>query len=425
MKQFLNILFLLILVGSAAGGEGWKIIDNMPVPVAGGEAVVYDGKIYIFGGFSDSLRSAVDLVQAFDPAAPEGERWSVAGRMQVARGNFIARLFEDRVFILGGRSGFVGQEKIAPAEVYNPAEGISRLLAGPPVLNRIDASGVIWNHLLLVIGGYVNLTAADMPPYLVIYDLVEDKIVQQFDPFPGLIQYDQVTAAAGDRLFIFGGIRQGVSNRVYELNLANWQFSRIHPDLKRPLAGFTAVTALNDSIYLIGGYNEKLNAGRSVIKFTITPRGYEFHEDEQALNLARRELTAAYLDSAIYVFGGRNAFQVVPEVEQLSFKNSALTRVVEKASPVVDFALEQNYPNPFNSSTTIAFALGRPEAVRLNIYSADGRLIRSHSQFCSAGRQSLHWDGADDAGLPVNGGVYFYRLTVGDQTLTKKMLLVK
>jgi len=35
------------------------------------------------------------------------------------------------------------------------------------------------------------------------------------------------------------------------------------------------------------------------------------------------------------------------------------------------------------------------------------------------------WDGRDSQGNPVSSGVYFYRLTVGDKTLTKKMILVK
>ena len=424
MKQSIHILFLLVLIGGAAADAAWKIIDDMPVPVMGGEAVVYEGKIYIFGGFSDSLRSAVNLVQVFDPAAPLGERWSIAGRMQVARGNCIAGLFRDRIFLLGGRSGFLGQERIAPTEVFSPIEGGSRVIQAPPVLNRIGASGVVWKNLLLVIGGYVNLTA-DAPPYLVIYDLLDDKIVQQFDPFPGLMQYDQVIAPAGDRLFVFGGIRQGVSNRVYELNPANWQFSRIHPDLKRPLAGFTAVTALNDSVYLIGGYNEKLTAGRSVIKFFVSARGFEFQENDDALNIPRRELTAAYVDSAIYVFGGRNAFQVVSEVEQLSFKRDTTAVVGVDIKRAFAFELLQNYPNPFNASTTIALSLDRPDAARLYIYAADGRLVRTFERFYPAGTHTLHWDGVDDAGTDVAGGVYFYRLTVGDQTLTRKMLLVK
>ncbi len=423
-KQSLSVFLLLVLLGSAFGGKEWKIIDAMPVPVAGGKTIVYEGKIFIFGGFSDSLRSAVDLIQAFDPAAPQGQRWFVAGRMQEARGNCVLGLFDDRVYIFGGRSGFVGQDKVASAEVFSFADGISRPLEAPSVLNRIGAAGLVWNGLLVIIGGYVHPTA-DAPPYLMIYDPAGNRVVRQFDPFPHVLHYDQVLASAAGRLYVFGGIRQGISNRIFELDPATWQIRRLHPDLKRPLAGCAAVKTMNDSIYIIGGYNEKQKAARSVVKFLVSPHGFELQEDEEALNVARRELTAAYLDSVLYVFGGQNAYQMVSEVEMLSFKKEGGTRVAEKLQAVAGFVLEQNYPNPFNASTTLAFSLDRSETVRLDIFSADGRLVRTFEQFYNPGRHTVHWNGTDETGMAVAGGVYFYRLTLGDQSLTRKMLLVK
>lgn len=89
-------------------------------------------------------------------------------------------------------------------------------------------------------------------------------------------------------------------------------------------------------------------------------------------------------------------------------------------------ALEAAYPNPFNPSTRIAFALPDEQDVALRIYALDGRLVRTLVQDTrAAGRHEVMWNGQDDQGRPQAAGVYFYRLTAGDEERTAKMMLVK
>jgi len=76
-----------------------------------------------------------------------------------------------------------------------------------------------------------------------------------------------------------------------------------------------------------------------------------------------------------------------------------------------------NYPNPFNPSTTINFA-SNSENSELAIYNLKGQLI--HSQEFEAGENTYVWNAADQA-----SGIYFYKLTSGNQAITKKMLLMK
>ncbi|UCH82625.1 MAG: T9SS type A sorting domain-containing protein [Candidatus Latescibacterota bacterium] len=88
--------------------------------------------------------------------------------------------------------------------------------------------------------------------------------------------------------------------------------------------------------------------------------------------------------------------------------------------------LGQNYPNPFNPETTIRFTLQERTNVRLDVYSADGTLVRTlTSQLVPPGSHHVVWDGRDAEANTVSTGVYFYRLTVGKRTLTKKMVLLK
>lgn len=85
-----------------------------------------------------------------------------------------------------------------------------------------------------------------------------------------------------------------------------------------------------------------------------------------------------------------------------------------------------NSPNPFNPTTRIAFDLPRDADVTLDVYSADGALVRRLAAAAyPAGRHDVVWRGRDDSGREVASGIYFYRLRSGSEVLTRKMVLVK
>lgn len=92
-----------------------------------------------------------------------------------------------------------------------------------------------------------------------------------------------------------------------------------------------------------------------------------------------------------------------------------------------DFSLEQNYPNPFNPSTTIEFSLPHASEISLVIFNLLGQNVATLANRApyASGVHSLQWDGRDNAGNPTASGVYFYRLTAGDFTQQKKMMLLK
>ena len=91
-----------------------------------------------------------------------------------------------------------------------------------------------------------------------------------------------------------------------------------------------------------------------------------------------------------------------------------------------NFALHENYPNPFNPVTTITYDLPERIMVRLTIFDITGRRIREIvNGFQEAGFQSALWEGTDDRGQPVSGGLYFYQLKAGEFVETRKMLLIK
>jgi len=94
-------------------------------------------------------------------------------------------------------------------------------------------------------------------------------------------------------------------------------------------------------------------------------------------------------------------------------------------------ALLPNYPNPFNPETWIPYQVSKPTEVTLRIYSVNGILVRTlalgqtPAGIYQSRSRAAYWDGRNDVGESVASGIYFYTLTAGDFTATRKMLIRK
>ena len=90
-----------------------------------------------------------------------------------------------------------------------------------------------------------------------------------------------------------------------------------------------------------------------------------------------------------------------------------------------------NYPNPFNPETWIPYQLSKPAEVTVSIYSVNGSLIRTLALGHQAAglyrsrSRAAYWDGRNAFGERVASGLYFYTLTAGDFTVTRKMIIRK
>jgi len=99
--------------------------------------------------------------------------------------------------------------------------------------------------------------------------------------------------------------------------------------------------------------------------------------------------------------------------------------IAESGGPTA-YALEQNVPNPFNPNTTITFAMPQTGKAKLVIYSANGQVVRTLTDgTVAAGRHEIMWNGTDQMGRAVSSGVYVYRLTSDNGTISKRMVLVR
>ena len=116
-------------------------------------------------------------------------------------------------------------------------------------------------------------------------------------------------------------------------------------------------------------------------------------------------------------FVGRDQF--------LGFANAKVLQIPEVTS------LLSNYPNPFNPETWIPYQLAEPADVTLTIYDIQGRVVRDldlghqRAGMYHTRSRAAYWDGRNAQGESVASGVYFYTLTAGDFSATRKMLIRK
>ena len=112
------------------------------------------------------------------------------------------------------------------------------------------------------------------------------------------------------------------------------------------------------------------------------------------------------------------------------FRGAAAAPALSSTTPEKT-ALLSNYPNPFNPETWIPYKLAKPAEVMVTIYAADGKLVRTMqlghqpAGVYQVKSRAAYWDGKNELGESVASGVYFYTLTVGDFTATRKMLIRK
>jgi len=109
--------------------------------------------------------------------------------------------------------------------------------------------------------------------------------------------------------------------------------------------------------------------------------------------------------------------------QNIIVKGTTTAATSVEATPEIpaQFELEQNYPNPFNPSTNISFSLNKEGMTKLVVYNLIGQEVATLlNRSMQAGNHSMKFDASN---LPT--GVYIYRLITPEQSLTKKMMLVR
>jgi subtilisin family serine protease len=235
------------------------------------------------------------------------------------------------------------------------------------------------------------------------------------------------------------GIPLSVGDLVYLIRIITGDalpFPKLAPYAQNAEAGLTV-----DQTGLVVSTNSPTDIGAGY--FLVESTGYEFGEPYLTNGASGMTLKYHEEDGALKVLvysmekgrriaaGTGNIFAVslqgegtiaLNEVQLCDYYGNMLmvTAQKEPALPKT-FALEQNYPNPFNPITEIRFSLPQAAHVELEVFNALGQQVAVLvDTYLEAGYHSATWDGST-----ASSGVYFYRITAGSFTDSKKMILLK
>ncbi|OQY29974.1 MAG: hypothetical protein B6244_01565 [Candidatus Cloacimonetes bacterium 4572_55] len=143
--------------------------------------------------------------------------------------------------------------------------------------------------------------------------------------------------------------------------------------------------------------------------------------DENIIVPPSGSLTYYYVMTAVY----ENDFE--SEVSNETFVE-VFTEGVEDpdVDSKVSFNVNQNYPNPIASHTTISYSIPETAPVSVAIYNATGQHVRSLvNKQQTSGDYEVSWNGTNDSGEIVSGGVYFYTVKAGDHIQSRQMVLLR
>ena len=177
---------------------------------------------------------------------------------------------------------------------------------------------------------------------------------------------------------------------------------------------------------------KNLSTGREVATVTADDEaGYRFTivdiETGRAAQIGDSlEISAQSLDASI----GVQPLRYTVTTEDVKRSRIQLPALVLQEIPA-ETELLRNYPNPFNPETWIPYRLAEDAFVTLTIYDGNGRVVRTldvgHqvAAVYESRSEAVYWDGRNEVGEPVASGVYFYHLSAGDYSATRKMLILK
>jgi len=153
-----------------------------------------------------------------------------------------------------------------------------------------------------------------------------------------------------------------------------------------------------------------------------------FSEEAEAPSLYPQALE--FLNAAA-VHGWLSQAQQLALTDPTYLRGIAVLEQLHAALIPQENALLPNYPNPFNPETWIPYRLAKDAFVILTIYDQSGQVVRTldighqAAAFYESRSKAIYWDGRNEIGEQVGSGVYFYHLSAGGFSATRKMLILK
>jgi hypothetical protein len=218
---------------------------------------------------------------------------------------------------------------------------------------------------------------------------------------------------------------------IFRRNIFWNQIAKLLPNDPAPLDEFGTSVGIAGGVAVVGAAHKADSAGAAYV-YQENVGVWELKNklvssEAEAGDEFGREVAISNLDALI---GALGADGNVVSNSGAAFAYRDITLDVPQAPAgqtlPVSMNLHQNYPNPFNPTTAITYDLVNGANVELTIHNLIGQQVRSLvNEYQSSGTYSATWDGKNEAGKEVAGGIYLYKLKAGAQVFTKKMVFLK
>jgi outer membrane protein assembly factor BamB len=125
-------------------------------------------------------------------------------------------------------------------------------------------------------------------------------------------------------------------------------------------------------------------------------------------------------DGTLYIGTHLSSVSIGQEKTLIAIRDT-VTSVGNDKEEIFSYSLEQNFPNPFNSTTHIKYTIPQSGNVTLKVFDILGNEVAVLvNKFQDSGKYDVTFEGDD-----LSSGIYFYKLTSGSFTDTKKLILMK
>ena len=292
----------------------------------------------------------------------------------------------------------------------------------PSVTMASDISG------LFADGVVISITAGSGGQYTQISDTSDVAVAGDAAYY---IVAGDVTGGIGDATLTGDGWENGDGANAAPIALSGYKIGSQTPAIAVYGSVTDEITGLAKEGFRVKVKNLATKAGLSEITSVETAEGYSmaFVDLKDARAARVGDILEISADSPNPLIGVKPVRHVVT-VDDVKNGRITLEDLIAYEIPA-ETELLRNYPNPFNPETWIPYHLSEDADVSLTIYDVNGVLVRDidvgHQTAAKydTRAKAIYWDGRNQFGEQVASGIYFYSLSAGDFSATRKMVILK
>ncbi len=416
-RRYLSVLTLILFLPlTYCFGQGaWSQLNDMPELKNHHASIALDGKIYIFGG-GVTTEECTDEVYEYDPVT---DTYTSKAPMPTGMCGMAVAELNGKIYLFGGYTEFSSfiSDAVFEYDVVNDAW--TEMMAMPTARGYATAS--VMDGKIYVIGGSGTFFVAAKKDVEVFHPTLNEWSTATELPteLGGLTSH-----AVNGKIFVFGGGTSPVlpaTDHVfsYDPEVNDWTAMASMPTA-RVLHGSSEI---DGKIFVLGGLDPALLVPEPAFASIemYDPELNTWTTDLTPMPTARRVFANSALDGRIYVFGGNTEVNVLITVlKVVEVFDPTLVAITEKINTI--FSLAQNFPNPFSNKTSILVTLKKTADVDLSIFDLSGRKVLTfHNESMLPGTYN-YWLDADALGT----GIYYYRLRAENEfSEVRKMVVIK